>query len=140
MNILKWSERQSLFRFKSLISLSVGYASLLYERDCMSEAIIFAAVLTRCLVSSSPFSCLFRNQTSFAMELALFPKQTTSSLPFTSAKNIALLYFFFGRFLNHFTRFQATQQPSGAILTLRIVQLQLLTTRKGFQRFCLLCY
>ena len=36
------------------------------------------------------------------MELAVFPKQTTSSLPFTSAKNIALLYFFFGRFLNHF--------------------------------------
>ena len=71
MNILRWSGSQSyLFRFKSLISSSVGYTSVLYMGNRSSDAIIFAAVLTKYLLSSSPFSCLFWNETSFTTELA----------------------------------------------------------------------
>ena len=71
INILKLSSSQSLFRFKSLISSSVGYTSVIYVRDRSSKAIIFATVLTMRLVSSSLFSCLFWNQSPFTMEFAV---------------------------------------------------------------------
>ena len=79
MNILKLSSSQSLFRFKSLISSSVGYTSVIYVRDCSSKAIIFPAALTMRLVSSSLFSSLFWNQPSFTMEFAV---SLFAALPF----------------------------------------------------------